>query len=148
MQVYFSCSITGGRAEQQIYKQIVDHLQKQDWVVPTARLAETGVLDEEGVIDPRVVYQRDVRWVLESDILIAEVSTPSHGVGYEIALAEKHKKPIFCCYQQTKKVSKMILGNENPDFQVYAYKEIEDLFPVMDEFLKKNLYRKKIIERR
>ncbi|MGV8025857.1 MAG: nucleoside 2-deoxyribosyltransferase [Anaerolineaceae bacterium] len=138
MQVYFSCSITGGRAEQQIYKQIVDHLQTQGWVVPTAHLAETGVLDEERVIEPRVVYQRDVHWVLESDILIAEVSTPSHGVGYEIALAEINKKPIFCCCQQTKKVSKMILGNENPNFQIYAYKEIEDLFLVMDEFLKKN----------
>ncbi len=148
MQVYFSCSITGGRAEQCIYKQIVDHLQKQGWVVPTAHLAETGVLDEEGVIDPRVVYQRDERWVLESDILIAEVSTPSHGVGYEIALAENHKKKIFCCYQQSKKVSKMILGNENPNIQIYAYEEIEDLLPVMDEFLNRNYKRKKIIERR
>ena len=138
MQAYFSCSITGGRAEQYTYKQIVDHLQAQGWVVPTAHLAETGVLDEERVIEPRVVYQRDVHWVLESDILIAEVSTPSHGVGYEIALAEINKKPIFCCYQQNKKVSKMILGNENPDFQIYAYKEIEDLFLIMDEFLKKN----------
>jgi hypothetical protein len=139
MQAYFSCSITGGRAEQHIYKQIVNHLQTRGWMVPTAHLAETEVLDEEGVIDPRVVYQRDVRWVLESDILVAEVSTPSHGVGYEIAMAEINKKPIFCCYQQSKKVSKMILGNENPTFQVYAYKGIEDLLPILDEFLSKNL---------
>ncbi len=135
MQAYFSCSITGGRAEQQIYKKIVEHLQERGWVVPTAHLAEAGVIDEEIVIDPRVVYQRDVRWVAESDILVAEVSTPSHGVGYEIALAELRKKPVFCCYQQGRKVSKMILGNENPIFQIYTYKSIEDLFPVLDNFL-------------
>ena len=135
MQAYFSCSITGGRAEQQIYKKIVEHLQERGWVVPTAHLAEAGVIDEEIVIDPRVVYQRDVRWVTESDILVAEVSTPSHGVGYEIALAELYKKPVFCCYQQGRKVSKMILGNENPIFQIYAYKSIDDLFPTLDNFL-------------
>jgi len=137
MQVYFSCSITGGRAEQQIYKKIVEHLKKCGWDVPTAHLAEEGVLDEEVVIDPRVVYRRDVNWVIESDILVAEVSTPSHGVGYEIALAELHKKPVFCCYLQGKKVSKMILGNENPLYQIYAYKEIDDLFPALDGFLTK-----------
>ena len=137
MQAYFSCSITGGRAEQQIYKRIVEHLQKRGWDVPTAHLAEAGVLDEEVVIDPRVVYRRDVNWVLESDILVAEVSTPSHGVGYEIALAELHKKPVFCCYQQGKKVSKMILGNENSLYQIYAYKEIDDLLPALDDFLTK-----------
>lgn len=135
MQAYFSCSITGGRAEQQIYKKIVEHLQKRGWNVPTAHLAEAGVLNEEVVIDPRVVYQRDVRWVLESDILVAEVSTPSHGVGYEIALAELHKKPVFCCYQQGKKVSKMILGNENPIYRIYGYKGLDDLLPILDDFL-------------
>ncbi len=137
MQAYFSCSITGGRAEQQMYKKIVEHLQKRGWNVPTAHLAEAGVLDEEVVIDPCVVYRRDVNWVLESDILIAEVSTPSHGVGYEIALAELHKKPVFCCYQHGKKVSKMILGNENPLYQIYAYKEIDDLLPALNGFLTK-----------
>ncbi|HOJ00379.1 MAG TPA: nucleoside 2-deoxyribosyltransferase [Anaerolineaceae bacterium] len=135
MQAYFSCSITGGRTEQHIYQQIVDHLIERKWRVPTAHLAESGVPDEEGMIDPRVVYERDVRWVLESDLLIAEVSTPSHGVGYEIALAEMNKKPVFCCYRKGKKVSKMILGNENPIFCVYAYEGIDDLLKVLDEFL-------------
>jgi nucleoside 2-deoxyribosyltransferase len=139
MQVYFSCSITGGRAEQQIYKQIVDHLQELGWQVPTAHLAEKGVMDEEGVMDARIVYRRDVKWVTESDVMVAEVSTPSHGVGYEIALADMHKKPILCCYQKGKRVSKMILGNDNPDFQIYAYLEIGDLLAVMDAFLSKYL---------
>lgn len=135
MQAYFSCSITGGRNEQQIYQQIVQHLLAHGLIVPTAHLAEAGVMDEEGMIDPRVVYQRDTLWVTESDLLIAEVSTPSHGVGYEIALAEINKKPILCCYQYGKKISKMLLGNENPAFQVYAYQGIDDLLPVIDQFL-------------
>jgi hypothetical protein len=48
MQAYFSCSITGGRNEQQIYQQIVQHLLAHGLIVPTAHLAEARVMDEEG----------------------------------------------------------------------------------------------------
>ena len=135
MQAYFSCSITGGRSEQQTYKKIVQHLEEQGWKVPTAHLAEAGILDEESIIDPQTVFKRDVNWVTKSDIMIAEVSTPSHGVGYEIALAEFHQKPVFCCYQSGKKVSKMITGSDYIYQQVYVYEKIEDLLVALDAFL-------------
>ncbi|KUK46534.1 MAG: nucleoside 2-deoxyribosyltransferase [Anaerolinea thermophila] len=135
MQVYFSCSITGGRAEQQIYQMIVQHMEQQGLSVPTAHLAQVGVVDEESIIEAPTVYRRDVDWVIQSDIIVAEVSTPSHGVGYELAVAEFHDKPIFCCYQLDRKVSKMILGNDYPYLQIYAYREIKDLLDALDAFL-------------
>lgn len=135
MQVYFSCSITGGRTEQQIYQMMVGHMQQQGLSVPTAHLAQAGVLDEESIIEAPAVYRRDVDWVIHSDIIVAEVSTPSHGVGYELAVAEFHEKPIFCCYQRERKVSKMILGNDYPYLQIYAYREIKDLLDALDAFL-------------
>jgi hypothetical protein len=135
MKVYFSCSITGGRSDQKVYQSIVRHLEEQGWEVPTAHLAGAGVLDEEGVADPIEVYQRDVNWVKESDIMVVEVSTPSHGVGYEIAIAEFNQKPIFCCYEAGKKISKMILGNGYPYLQIYAYHSPVDLFSALDAFL-------------
>src|SRR5512137_2389749 len=102
MNIYFSCSITGGRQDQQVYHAIVELLLKSGHEVPTAHLSRADVLEQETSIVPSDVYQRDVKWVLGCDALIAEVSTPSHGVGYEIALALQHQKPVLCCFQRNK----------------------------------------------
>jgi 2'-deoxynucleoside 5'-phosphate N-hydrolase len=135
MNIYFSCSITGGRQDQHIYHAIVETLQKAGHEVSTAHLSRSDVMEKETVISPAEVYERDVRWVKECDALIAEVSTPSHGVGYEIALALFLIKPVFCCYQQNRRVSKMILGNSSPNLIVYPYLLLEDLLPKIEDFL-------------
>jgi len=135
MKIYFSCSITGGRSDQQSYAWIVEYLQKRGHIVPTAHLSSMDVMDEENVIDPPDVYRRDVDWVASSDALIAEVSTPSHGVGYEIAIALSLDKPVLCCYQKGKTVSKMILGNTDPGILVRDYESLNELGNFIDEFL-------------
>jgi nucleoside 2-deoxyribosyltransferase len=135
MNIYFSCSITGGRQDQLIYHAIVDTLLKEGHQVPTAHLSHPDVMEKETVIAPAEVYKRDVRWVEECDVLIAEVSTPSHGVGYEIALALLLGKPVFCCYQNGRRVSKMILGNDHPTLTLYPYHSVDDLLPRINEFL-------------
>ncbi len=97
MNIYFSCSITGGRNDQPVYATIVRALLEDGHHVPTAILASPRVMELEVVVDPREVYRRDVHWVQECDALVAEVSTPSHGVGYEIALTLE--KPALACFR-------------------------------------------------
>jgi nucleoside 2-deoxyribosyltransferase len=138
MNIYFSCSITGGRQDQAVYAAIVDHLLAQGHKVPTAHLSSEQILAEETVIEPREVYDRDLNWVEECDALIAEVSTPSHGVGYEIALALFLGKPVFCCYRNGRRVSKMILGNNHPKLKIYEYEEVGDLIAAMEGFITTN----------
>ena len=135
MNIYFSCSITGGRQDQQVYHAIVELLLTAGHEVPTSHLARADVMEKETIVDPADVYHRDVNWVLGCDALIAEVSTPSHGVGYEIALALEKKKPVFCCFQQGRRVSKMITGNDSPTLSLYAYHSQEDLLPAIERFL-------------
>jgi 2'-deoxynucleoside 5'-phosphate N-hydrolase len=95
MNIYFSCSITGGRQDQEVYAALVDAMQQDGHIVPTAHLSSPDVMQVEAVVDPQDVYLRDVAWVEGCDVVIAEVSTPSHGVGYEIALACLLGKPVF-----------------------------------------------------
>ncbi|GAP22283.1 nucleoside 2-deoxyribosyltransferase [Leptolinea tardivitalis] len=136
MNVYFSCSITGGRQDQPVYQSIVDALVADGHIVPTAHLSDKNILSLETVIDPCDVYKRDVAWVKNCDALVAEVTTPSHGVGYEIALAESLGKPVFCCYLLGSRVSKMILGNTSPRFVTCGYSSTEDVIQKMKVFLK------------
>jgi 2'-deoxynucleoside 5'-phosphate N-hydrolase len=135
MNIYFSCSITGGRQDQQVYHAIVDALIKSGHEVSTAHLSRPDVMEKETDVSPADVYNRDVRWVEECDALIAEVSTPSHGVGYEVALALSLGKPVFCCYQHGRRVSKMILGNSHPTLSLFAYNTLDELLPKIREFL-------------
>jgi 2'-deoxynucleoside 5'-phosphate N-hydrolase len=135
MKIYFSCSITGGRGDQPIYAALVESLQAGGHEVLTAQLSSADIMEEERVISAAEVYERDVRWVTECDALIAEVSTPSHGVGYEIALALYLEKPVLCCYQAERSVSKMILGNNHSGMSLAEYRTVDELLQSAARFL-------------
>lgn len=136
MNIYFSCSITGGRSDQQDYQAIVDHLLQAGHTVPTAHLSRPDVFSLESVIEPEKVYQRDMSWIDQCDALIAEVSTPSHGVGYEIAQALFLHKPVLCCHQAGKRISKIISGNTHACLQVKEYRNTPELLQMIDAFLR------------
>ncbi len=135
MNIYFSCSLTGGRQDEQVYGQIVDHLLASGVEIPTAHLARPEVMALERVVDPEEVYQRDIDWIDACDAVIAEVSTPSHGVGYEIAYALGIKKPVLACYREGATVSKMIIGNKQETLQVLTYSDPAILLRQLDQFI-------------
>jgi nucleoside 2-deoxyribosyltransferase len=138
MNVYFACSITGGREFEAVYQTIVQALAEDQHVVPTAHLAATGVTALEAVLEPQAVYTRDVAWVRECDVLIAEISVPSHGVGYEIGFSLALGKPVLALYQEGKKVSKMISGNPDPNLLVRCYSTPEQAVSETRNFLNKH----------
>lgn len=137
MNIYFACSITGGRQDESAYAALVTALLEDGHEVPTASLARPEVMEDEGRISPEDVYERDTSWIEACDALIAEVSTPSHGVGYEIGYALSKAKPVLCCYRQGRGVSKMILGNPHPRLQIYPYASERELAQVARTFLDK-----------
>ncbi len=143
MNIYFACSITGGRDFEAVYQTITKALAEDCHEVPTAHLAETGVTALEAVIDPLEVYSRDVAWIRASEALIAEVSAPSHGVGYEIGFALRLGKPVLALYEQGRKVSKMISGNPDPNLSVKSYKNPEHAVELIREFLPDSFIREK-----
>ena len=121
MKIYFACSITGGRDDEAVYRPIVDALLSAGHEVPTALLAGSDVMELEGIVDPQEVYARDTGWIEESAALVAEVSTPSHGVGYEIGYALQRGKKVLCLHRAESPVSKMITGNREPNLTVQSY---------------------------
>jgi nucleoside 2-deoxyribosyltransferase len=135
MNIYFACSITGGRDFERIYLDLTLALLASGHIIPTAHLAESNVMAVESVINPREVYDRDVAWIRGCDTLIAEVSIPSHGVGYEIGFALGEGKPVLCLYQEGRKVSKMITGNPHSNLEIKSYHSIEDAISLAQEFL-------------
>ena len=121
MDLYFSCSLTGGRQDQPVYAAMVAHLQALGHRVLTAHLAAESVLAADGELSPAAVFDRDTAWLRGCDAVIAEVSTPSHGVGFEIAYALERGKPVLCLAREGVRVSKMLTGIRQPDFAFRTY---------------------------
>lgn len=135
MNIYFACSITGGRSEERIYQLITEGLLTDGHTVPTAHLSDPNVMSLEQVVEPCEVYQRDISWIENCHALVAEVSTPSHGVGYEIAFALSINKPVLCLHKQGIQVSKMITGNNQPGIRVVSYNDPVEVMPQIRIFL-------------
>jgi len=83
MKIYFSGSIRGGRQDADLYKRLIDELKRHGTVL-TEHIGSHTI--DHSKTD-RHIHDEDMAWLRESDIVIAEVSTPSLGVGYEIGRA-------------------------------------------------------------
>ena len=135
MNIYFACSLTGGREFESVYQTIVHALAENGQNVLTAHLVESNVMELEARLSPRDVYLRDTAWIQSCDVLVAEVSVPSHGVGYEIGFALGIEKPVLALYQEGRKVTKMISGNPDKNLLVKKYETTEEAIQILMQFL-------------
>jgi len=136
IKIYFAGSIRGGRDDVGLYLQIIEHL-KQYGEVLTEHVGnkDLKLLGEDGLKDD-YIHSRDLGWVLQSDAIVAEVSTASLGVGYEIGRAVENQKRVLCLYrpQEGKMLSAMIAGS--PDIVNAQYRNIDEAKKVIDDFFK------------
>ena len=135
MNIYFSCSITGGRSDEEVYQVLVNELLRKGHIVPTAHLSSPDVMELEKVTDPEEIFVRDMGWLQACDAIVAEVSTPSHGVGYEIAMGLTLGKPVLCCFMKGRSVSKIITGNTAKNLFVREYANNGEAIVCLDDFL-------------
>ncbi|WP_044210773.1 nucleoside 2-deoxyribosyltransferase [Flammeovirga sp. OC4] len=130
MKIYFSGSIRGGREDANLYSQIIDEL-KQYGEVLTEHIGQMDLQEEE--ITDIQIHNQDMAWLTASDIIIAEVTVPSLGVGYEIGRGLEMKKPIYC-FHRTEKTSAMISGCET--INTYKYTELEEVKGLFEKIFK------------
>ena len=135
MKIYFAGSIRAGRNDQEIYHQLIQGLQGHGLVL-TEHVGDPALteLGDDGPSD-RMIYQRDMAWLAEASLMVAEVTIPSLGVGYEIGRAESRGIPVLCLYreQDGRKLSAMISGN--PKVTVTKYGNVEEALVYIDRFI-------------
>ncbi|MFH1399495.1 MAG: nucleoside 2-deoxyribosyltransferase [Candidatus Woesearchaeota archaeon] len=135
MKIYFAGSITGSREDVGIYLELIRHLRKYGRVltehVGDKNLTTKGEVD----ISPQRIYQRDMEWLKEADVLIAEVTSPGHGVGIEIGTAISQKKPILCLFRTNsgKNLSTIIKGC--PHLKYANYLNLDEAKQIIDDFI-------------
>lgn len=135
MKIYFSASISGGRKYLAIYKKIVAYLKQNNHVVLTDHIIVDNIFEFENKWSPTEIFERDIRFLNECDVMIAEVSNPSLGVGYEICYALEHQISTLCVYQPDIFVSRMIVGNTSPHLTMFAYPDEASLLQAISKFI-------------
>ena len=133
-KIYFAGSIRGGRVDADLYHRIISYIQRTD-VVLTEHVGKSNLcLTEQGRNRDSAIYDQDTAWLRESDLLIAECTCPSLGVGYELAYAEHRSIPCHIFYDRGKtQLSAMLTGN--PYFHIHPYDSEQDIYPQLDKIL-------------
>lgn len=132
-KVYFAGSIRGGRADAALYRDMIDHINKTAYVL-TEHVGKKEVFELEKDMTDRDIYEQDTAWIRECDLVIAECTRPSLGVGYELAYAEHQKKPCHVLYRANEvRLSAMLAGD--PYYEIHSYSDHEEVFSILDKIL-------------
>lgn len=136
MKIYFAGSIRGGRDLADLYSRIISYLQQSGDVL-TEHIGNPNIATaEQGRQKDSLIYEQDTAWLSQSDVLIAECTCPSLGVGYELAYAERLGKPCHVLYNPARtQLSAMITGNKY--YHIYPYKTEEDIYTIIDGIFRK-----------
>ena len=134
MKIYVSGSMYGGQQKIDTYKKLVDKLEEYGEVL-TKQIADPKAIENEKYQKDEDIYNDLENKLEKADILIAEVSVPSIGVGYEICYASKLNKKIVAIYDKNyiDKVTTMIRGNKN--IKIIPYKDIREILDKIEEII-------------
>lgn len=112
MKIYFAGSIRGGREDAALYFEIINYLKTFAEVL-TEHVGDPSLtsVGDDGPND-KFIHDRDMDWLNASDAIVAEVTTVSMGVGYEIGRAIEAGKKVLCLFRpdSDKNISAMISG--------------------------------------
>ncbi len=124
MHIYYAHSIRWAHTPWERTPQEVITQLHERWHTVSS---EEFYTDKNPNLSVQDIYERDTKMIRESDMVLANVTNPSLGVGYELWYAEKIGKPIICFYQEllTDRVSAMVTGN--PSFKSIGIQEITQI---------------------
>ena len=102
----------------------------------TEHVGGAADLDAGGGIADTEIFARDLALLAAADAVVAEVTVPSLGVGYELARAEAMGKPCLCLFRvgSGRRLSAMIAGA--PGLRVIEYRSVADAAPAVAAFLR------------
>ncbi len=130
MKNYFGFTVAGDRSSIEIARRVVELLEDTGHEVLTRHLVSDNARQLDRLISPQQVYERDMRWLKQCDVLVAEVSGSSFGLGFETGYllgATAKKAVLFYKRDVEKRISLLITGNTNPQCLVVPYTDVAEV---------------------
>jgi hypothetical protein len=124
MKIYFGFTVAGDRSSIAIARAVVQLLEDLGHEVMTRHLVSDNAWAADRSIRSQDVYRRDMSWLEQCELLVAEVSGSSFGLGFEtgFVLGATDKKVILLYRRELEsKVSLLISGNTHPRCRLLPY---------------------------
>ncbi|HEY5533340.1 MAG TPA: nucleoside 2-deoxyribosyltransferase [Ignavibacteria bacterium] len=138
MKIYYATSISGetNPEAENTNIELIKHLKKYGEVL-TEHFADSSLIRVgELTLENKEIHDRDMKWIMEADVIIAEVSNTSFGVGYEIGRSVENNKKVLCLRRrQNRRLSAMLRGCDK--ITVKDYDSVENAKNIIDEFIEK-----------
>ena len=136
--IYFAGSIRGGRQLAGRYRDLIE-LSRTFGHVHSEHVGDDPAISRDEKLSDRQIHERDLEWIRQSDKVVAEVSVPSLGVGYEIAYAITLGKPVLCLYDDNSeyRLSAMISGSK--DVKVRRYGSLGEAGIILQKYMEGKL---------
>jgi 2'-deoxynucleoside 5'-phosphate N-hydrolase len=147
MQIYLACTVRGDRGGLATARALCACLQQRGHTVLTTHLLADDADRAESSLSERQVYERDIEWLDACDLLIAEASGSSFGVGFEVGYvlgrSAATRQRVLLLYDESRRnhVSRLLVGNSHPNCTTYAYAEAGDLVAFVERYLTESLTR-------
>ena len=141
MNIYLACTVRGDRGGVLAGRAIAERLQQHGHTVLTTHLLADDVNDAEAALTEADVYRRDLDWLSTCDVLVAEASGSSYGVGFEVgyvlgrAALSGQRVVLLYDVARREKVSRLITGNCDAACTTFGYGSIEELLGFVDRTL-------------
>ena len=141
MRIYLACTVRGERDGVLAGRAISQRLQAHGHEVLTTHLLADDVDRAESALTEVQVYRRDLEWLSQCDVLVAEASGSSYGVGFEVGYligrARETRQRVVLVYDAARRhaVSRLITGNCDDACTTFAYDSLEDLVAFIDRQL-------------
>jgi nucleoside 2-deoxyribosyltransferase len=138
MTIYLACTVRGDRGGVLAGRAICERLQRHGHEVLTTHLLADNVDTAEAQITEHEVFRRDLEWLTSCDVLVAEASGSSYGVGFEVGYvlgrAKTTGQRVILLYDSARrdKVSRLITGNDDAACTTFGYGSIEELTAFID----------------
>jgi 2'-deoxynucleoside 5'-phosphate N-hydrolase len=142
MNIYLACTVRGDRGGIPGARALAGFLEGRGHTVMTRHLLADEVEAAESALSEREVFERDVSWLNTADLLIAEASGSSYGVGFEVGYvlgrAAQTGQRVILLYDTARAphVSRLIAGNTHPACVTYPYRDAADLLQFVEETLR------------
>jgi len=142
MIIYLACTVRGDRGAIAALRSLVAALEQGGHAVLTRHLLDDNVEGAESALSERAVYERDIEWLEECDVLIADASGSSYGVGFEVGYvlgrSDRTDQRVLLLYRGDRRhaISRLIVGNAHPRCLVLTYENPADLIDRVSQSLK------------
>ena len=141
MVIYLACTVRGHRGAVGTLRQVAEQLEQAGHTVLTRHLLEDNVDAAESALSEREVFARDMQWLNAADVVIAEASGSSYGVGFEVGYvlgrSDVTGQRVLLLHDEARRplISRLIVGADHPRCTTGSYRTADDLLPMVAGFL-------------